>query len=200
MRAAMRLMLVVVLTGCTSYGATNSPVTDKNTVEVPELVGRWMNINSGNHEAFGSDSACLVIEPLKPSAYRAILDGCPMRTPEPMLAEFTRLGGELFAVTQQEITDTAVDVGGEVLALYSFYRLRTRNDSLFIGDLDADSLRTYLVAHPAELPFALLEGNGPDVLLTATSEQLAQFLATHARDSAFWPSDSAPEGWWARVH
>jgi hypothetical protein len=116
-----------------------------------------------------------------------------------MYAQFIRLGGELFAVVRREIADTTVDIGEDVLALYSFFRVHTRKDSVFMGDLNADSLRTYLVTHPAALPFVLLEGNGPDVLLTATPEQLADFLATHARDSAFWPSDSAPGGWWARV-
>jgi len=193
MRWAARRLLAVLLSGCTSYGATNSPVTDQNAVEVPDLIGRWRVAD------FVEGPACLVLAPLTQRTYRARLDECDSLHTSHMRAEFTRLGGELFAVAQTEITDTTVNLGEDVLALYSFYRIRTRHDSLFVGDLNAGSLRTYLVAHPAELPFALLEGNGPDLLLTATPEQLAEFLAAHARDTTFWPSDSTPEGWWGRV-
>lgn len=194
MHRTSRLLAALLVAGCTSYGATNSPVTDQNGVEVPDLLGRWRIAD------FVEGPACLVIAPLVQRTYHARLDECDSLPKSSLRAEFTRLGGELFAVAQTEITDTAVNLGEEVLALYSFYRVRTRNDSLFVGELNAFSLRTYLVAHPAEIPFVLLEGNGPDVLLTATTEQLAEFLAAHARDTTFWASDSAPEGWWARVH
>ena len=193
MRRTSPPLMVLLFAGCISYGATNSPVTQENAVEVPELVGRWRvpDLVEG--------PACLAIEPLGGRPYRARLDDCEHGHAQAMIAEFARLGGELFAVVRQEIADTTVEPGDGVLLLFEFYRVRIRNDSLFTANLHASELRDYLVNHPAELPFALLQGNGPDLLLTGTPEQLAVFLTAHARDTLFWPSDSAPENWWSRV-
>jgi len=193
MRTISLLPAAMLFAGCVSYGATNSPVTEQNAVEVPELVGHWRIPH------LVDSPACLAIQPLAERTYRARLDSCEQGHGQALLAEFSRFGGELFAVIRQEVADTTVQPGDGVLLLYEFYRVRTRNDSLFTANLRADELRDYLVNHPAELPFALLEGNGPDLLLTGTPEQLAVFLSAHARDTLLWSSDSAPEGWWARV-
>jgi hypothetical protein len=191
MRTMALLPLAGLLTACTSYGATNSPVTAANAVTVPELVGRWRTINEvRGHE--GGDTMCVTIPSATTRPLRVRMDGCRAGVRQTyLLADFTRLGGELFVALQPDIADTTVSIGEDVLSLFTFYRIRVRNDSMLVAGLDADSLRGYLVTHPTEIPFALLSGNGPDVLVTGTPDQLAAFLASHARDSTLFWDESA---------
>jgi hypothetical protein len=182
MRQTVALLAVALLAGCTSYGATNSPVTNENAVAVPDVLGSW-RADSSSSSADGA--ICLSVEPDGALTYR-IVPGCATDTMDQATVQFLRLAGELLAVTQPSSGTGALEGYDDVLRLYSFYRVRVQGESLFARELDADSLRAYLTEHPAELPFALLEGNGPDLLLTATPEQLATFLTTHARDSSLW--------------
>ena len=191
MRLASWLWSACLLTACTSYGATNSPVTDLNAAEVPELVGRWRSI-SDERGHLGGDTLCVTITPLAVRPHRIRMDGCrPGVREADVKADFTRLGDELFVALQPALSDTAALSTDDVLALYSFYRIRMRNDSMLVSELNADSLRTFLVHHPTALPYALLEGNGPDLLLTGTPDQLAAFLAMHARDSSLFGGEEA---------
>jgi hypothetical protein len=195
MRGTIRLLAVALLAGCTSYGATNSPVTDENAVMPQEVVGKWLSVGQFPSDAFGGDSVCLAISAVKAGVFGATMGGCRGNPQSHLQVQFARLAGELVASAQQATSDTALAGSDDALLLYEFYRLRIQEDSLFVAVLDADSLRSFVVNHPAALPFALLEGNGPDLLLTATPEQLQAFFATHALDSSLWGGDSAQLGW-----
>ena len=190
MRTASHLLLAVLLSGCTTYGATNSPVTDQNAVEPPGLAGRWLGVEPTSGGDVEPDSVTLDVTPLAPGRFRAIISGCEHCRPVPMVAQFTRLDGELFAALRRELADTAEDSDDAVLVLYQFYRVRFRNESLFVAALDPDSLRAFLRAHPAALPFTELQGNGPDVLITAMPDEIGAFLAEYAHDAALWRRDS----------
>jgi hypothetical protein len=193
-RRTIGLLAVALLAGCTSYGATNSPVTKEIALAVPEVIGRWTSDFDPSPGQGDAEPICVAIEPAGTLTYRGLF-GCTA-TPNGMIdLQFIRLDGELIAVTQPATSDVNLEGNNQVLLLYAFYRVRLQGDSLFVMVLDADSLRTYLSMRPTEMPFALLEGNGsrdgsgPDVLLTGTPEQLSTFLSTHARDTMLWGGD-----------
>jgi len=98
------------------------------------------------------------------------------------------------AVARRATSDSSLSGDDSVLLLYNFFRIRIDGDSMFIRLIDADSLRSYLKAHPGDLEFALLGGNGPDLLVTDTSAELAQFLAAHARDAMLWGGEDEEQG------
>jgi len=191
MRVLPILSMLVLAAGCVTYGATNSPIDDGNAIAVPEVVGAWSGGSGFVPE--DADTICLRIEAAASMTYR-VVSGCRARRDGMLTARFGRFGGELMAVVQAATTDSSLEDDTAVLFLHQFFRVEVRQDSLFATELDAGALRDLLVRHPAELPFALLEGNGPDVLLTATPDQLARFLTVHARDSVLWDVEDGTVG------
>ena len=191
MRVLPGLSTLVLAAGCVTYGATNSPIDDGNAISVPEIVGAWSG--GSGFVPQDADTICLRVEAAASMTYR-VVSGCGEGRDGMLAARFGHFGGELFAVVRAATADSSLEDDTAVLFLYQFFRVEIRQDSLFATELDAGALRDRLVRHPAELPFALLEGNGPDVLLTATPDQLARFLAVHARDSVLWQVEDGAVG------
>jgi len=186
-----RALFLACLAGCTTYGATNSPVTDANAIALPAVLGTWADDDS---VVAGSGDLCLTLEPTEaPTSYR-LRNLCEDSGDVTLTVQFARFGGELMAVARRATSDSSLPGDDSVLLLYNFFRIRIDGDSMFIRLIDADSLRSYLKAHPGDLEFALLGGNGPDLLVTDTSAELAQFLAAHARDAMLWGGEDEEQG------
>lgn len=189
MRAEYLLILAGLLAGCTTYGATASPVTDETALDVPGLVGRWLAVTPAETPEGDPDSTWLTIASPTPGWYRvsAVCEYCDSKAA--MRARVRRIGAELFAATQREFADSSLYEDDAVLALYEFYRVWFRNDSLFVVALNPRSLRTFLRDHPGELEFAEPAGHGPDILLTASPDALTGFLALQAHDAMLWSGE-----------
>lgn len=188
----LRAAPLLALAACTTYGATNSPITDENAIEVPELEGTWVARDVGLEDTATADSGCLTITRVPARLdYRVGFReegacGAPEHEYEARFAEFD---GQIVAAVRPAIDFPDDDL---VLSLYQFWRVRVSGDSMGTVALDADTLRARLVENPTAQPHALLEGEGPDVLLLGTPEQLGSFLASHARDPALWEEGEIP--------
>ncbi len=139
MRRTIGLLAVALLAGCTSYGATNSPVTNENALAVPEVVGRWKSTFDLHPDVGEDEPICIAIEPAGTLTYRG-LTGCKAKPNGMIDLQFIRLGGELIAVTQPATSDENLDGDNQVVLLYSFFKVRIQGDSLVATVLDADSL------------------------------------------------------------
>ena len=148
----------------------------------PEVLGTWVSF-----EADG-DSAVLVFEQRDSRRYNLTVILSNEETPLNLEARLGQLSGQWF---MDWLLDKDRYPFGEVLDGYwaipthTFWRTKLHGDSLTIAGLDYEWVKDMIDEGKADLPYFTLGGNS--VVLTASTEQLQEFVSEHAGNEEAFP-------------
>jgi hypothetical protein len=184
-KALLSLILVasVVAGGCVL--TLNSLFTSKDAVFDPELAGVWQN-----------PETTWTIKPFDKATGRYAVDAAMQKQPE---AKFYATLGTVGKNRFLELTPQRPDAihaktffGGHFLPLHSFWKVGLDGDKLTLTSMSIQWLQSAIEQKKTDIKFE--KSDGGIVFLTASTQELQEFVAKYADDRGAFPSEGDEKG------
>ena len=179
MRRAKTLVVVAFLTllaGCEPTVSLHSLLTEKDLVFDPALVGTWV----GEEDKF-----TITFQKSGENAYELFFMGEGV-TGKHFEARLGQLGRFRFLSIYPKELDTKDEFYKKhLIGAHTFYRIRIDGDVLQINYLDDDWVKKMIAEKRVSIAH---ESFDSDIVLTASTDELQNFVLMHAEDPEAFPS------------
>ncbi len=164
--------LIILFAGCVP--SLHPLYTDKDLIFEPALLGTWTD---------GQDQTWIFDETKDPNAYDLTI--LHKNEPGPFIARLLKLGDILFLdlFPGDPNLETNAIYNIHLLGAHTFWRIDQIEPTLHIRAMDIDTMTKMLEKDPNLLKHEVTDDR---LVLTASTEQLQQFMKAHADDEGLF--------------